>query len=70
VQTPTLPGLSPHEVDRLRRVIADVDPSADLSKLGSWGILPLCCAAQGAQSQSWRATMIELIQPDNGSACK
>src|SRR6266849_5108732 len=61
----TLPGLSAPEMNRLRRVIIGVDPSADLSKLGSWGIVPLCCAAQGAQSQSWRANMIEIIQPDD-----
>ena len=38
-----------------------LDAHADLSRIGSWGILFFCCGTMAGQSPSWKATIVENI---------
>jgi hypothetical protein len=53
---------SPEDLDPIREVALLLEPGTDFRKLGSWGILFLCCGALAGQSPSWRWNAFESIR--------
>ena len=47
----------------IRPLLIPLNSGVDLTRLGSWCILPLCCGAIAAQSVSRQMDVIESIQP-------
>lgn len=53
--------LARQEIDPIAPVLREVDPGADTSQMGSWGILYVICGTLAGQSLDWKATVFELI---------
>ena len=48
-------GIPATEIQRIREVSRQIDPNADFSRIGSWGILVLCCGATAGQGRRWKS---------------
>lgn len=47
----------------IRPLVALLNPGVDLTRLGSWCILPICCGALAAQSKPRQIAVFEAIDP-------
>lgn len=54
-------SLARQEIGPIGPVLTALQPDADTSQMGSWGILYLICGAQAGQSLDWMATVFENI---------
>lgn len=54
-------SLARREIDPIAPVLRELEPGADTSQMGSWGILYLICGALAGQSLDWKATIFENI---------
>lgn len=54
-------GVAEEDYRPVIKLILKLNIDDDLSKIGSWGIFPLCCGAMAGQSPSWKARLIEEI---------
>src|SRR5213078_3077100 len=49
------------KIDPIAPVLREVEPEADTSQMGSWGILYVICGALAGQSLDWKVTVFENI---------
>ena len=47
----------------IRPLVAPLNPGVDLTRLGSWCILPICCGAFAAQSKARQIAVFEAMDP-------
>lgn len=54
-------SLARQEIGPIAPVLRELDPDANMSQMGSWGILYVLCGALAGQSLDWKATVFENI---------
>ena len=54
-------SIAAQQIGPIANVLREWDPEADITQMGSWGMLYLVCGGFAGGSLNWKATIFELI---------